>query len=331
MKNSWDELPNGYLETIEKAVAELRSFRSGFSAGSGDRGENLRRLRQALDGAEAVVIGAGAGLSTAAGYTYAGERFERYFSDFADKYGFRDMYSGGFTEFDSPEERWAYFSRNIYINRYMPPPKPVYEQLRALVKDKDHFVVTTNVDHCFQRAGFDKSRLFYTQGDYGLWQCSKPCHDRTYDNGEGVRAMLLAQSFRLGADGSLQVPEGEKLKMAVPTELIPRCPVCGRPMSMNLRGDDTFVEDEGWRKASARYSDFLRRSAGRRVLFLELGVGGNTPVIIKYPFWQMTRENPKATYACLNYGEAVCPREIEKQSICLEGDAGELLRLLGEE
>ena len=330
MKSSWDEQPNGYLETIQKGIAAVRSFRGGLSEGSGERRENLRRLRQALDSAEAVVIGAGAGLSTAAGYVYAGERFERYFSDFAAKYGFRDMYSGGFADFYSPEEKWGFFSRNIYVNRYMPPPKPVYEQLLGLAADKDYFVITTNVDHCFQRAGIDKSRLFYTQGDYGLWQCSLPCHDKTYDNEDAVRGMLLSQGFRFAPDGTLTVPEAAALRLAVSPELLPRCPVCGRPMSMNLRGDDSFVEDEGWRRASAAYANFLRRTSGRRILFLEIGVGGNTPVIIKYPFWQMTGDNPEAVYACLNYGEAVCPRAIEGQSICLDGDAGELIRQLGE-
>ena len=331
MRNSYDELPNGYLETIEKGIAAVRTFRGGLSAGSGDRYENIRRLKEELRTAEAVVIGAGAGLSTAAGFTYAGERFDRYFFDFAAKYGFRDMYAGGFTRFDSPEEMWAFFSRNIYINRYMPTPKPLYERLLELVRDKDYFVITTNVDHCFQRAGFDKARLFYTQGDYGLWQCSKPCHDGTYDNAGAVWEMLEAQGFMIAPDGTLTLPEGVTLKLAIPRELAPRCPVCGRPMSMNLRGDDTFVEDEGWRRASAAYADFLRRTAGRHVLFLEIGVGGNTPVIIKYPFWQMTRDNPKAVYACLNYGEAGCPKVIEGQSICLDGDAGELIGLLGED
>ncbi len=325
MKRSCDELPNGYLETIEKGIAAVRSFRGGLRTGSGSREENLRRLQRELDTAEAVVVGAGSGLSTAAGYTYDGERFDRWFWDFAEKYRFRDMYSGGFTAFDSPEEQWGFFSRNIYVNRYMPTPRPVYERLLALVKEKDFFVITTNVDHCFQRAGFDKARLFYTQGDYGLWQCSLPCHDKTYDNSEGVRRMLAAQGFAFAEDGALTLPAGVTPKLAIPTELIPRCPVCGRPMSMNLRGDDTFVEDEGWRRASAAYAAFLRRTAGRHILFLELGVGGNTPVIIKYPFWQMTRDNPRAVYACLNYGEACCPAEIERQAICLEGDCAELL------
>ncbi len=293
------------------------------------RDEAVARLKKELETADAVVIGAGAGLSTSAGFIYTGERFEKYFADFAAKYRFEDMYSGGFIVMQLPPEvLWAYWSRYIYINRYMDPPKPVYRELFELVKDKDYFVLTTNVDHCFQKAGFDKHRLFYTQGDYGLWQCSKPCHDKTYDNEKTVRRMVLAQGFTIGEDGTLTVPEGVTLKMTVPTELVPRCPVCGEPMRMNLRADDTFVEDEGWHRASQRYSDFIRRHRSMHTLYLEIGVGMNTPVIIKYPFWRLTEEDPKAVYACLNYGEAYCPPQIEKQSICIEGDSGDVINEL---
>ena len=280
--------------------------------------EKIEKLKQVLSEAETIVIGAGSGLSTSAGFTYSGERFEKYFSDFAVKYGFHDMYSGGFTPFESLEERWAYWSRNIMINRYMDPPKPVYKDLFSLVKDKDYFVITTNVDHCFQKAGFDKNRLFYTQGDYGLFQCSEPCHEKTYDNEKQIRAMW---EFRD--------------EMKVPTELVPRCPVCGKPMSMNLRVDHTFVTDKGWHKASKQYEKFLQtrniikngeQEGDGKVLFLELGVGGNTPRIIKYPFWQMTEKNPNAAYACINFGEAVVPSKIEKQSICINDDIGEVLK-----
>ena len=280
--------------------------------------EKIEKLKQVLSEAETIVIGAGSGLSTSAGFTYSGERFEKYFSDFAVKYGFHDMYSGGFTPFESLEERWAYWSRNIMINRYMDPPKPVYKDLFSLVKDKDYFVITTNVDHCFQKAGFDKNRLFYTQGDYGLFQCSEPCHEKTYDNEKQIWAMW---EFRD--------------EMKVPTELVPRCPVCGKPMSMNLRADHTFVTDKGWYKASKQYEKFLQtrniikngeQEGDGKVLFLELGVGGNTPRIIKYPFWQMTEKNPNAGYACINFGEAVVPLKIEKQSICINDDIGEVLK-----
>jgi NAD-dependent SIR2 family protein deacetylase len=235
------------------------------------------------------------------------------------------MYSGGFYPYDTLEEHWAYWSRYIYVNRYMDPPKPVYDRLFALVKDKDYFVLTTNVDHCFQKAGFDKHRMFYTQGDYGLFQCSEPCHKATYDNEEMVRKMIEAQGFTVAEDGTLCLPENGILKMTIPTELVPRCPKCGKPMSMNLRADDTFVEDEGWNIHAGYYSDFLRRHRNVKTLFLELGVGYNTPGIIKYPFWEMTGQNPEATYACLNYGEAYAPREIAHRSICMDGDIGEIL------
>lgn len=279
---------------------------------TGNYSEKIERLKQLLTEADAVVIGAGSGLSTSAGLTYSGERFERYFADFIAKYHIPDMYSGGFYPFASLEEYWAWWSRHIYYNRYVDAPKPVYQNLLKLVRDRDYFVLTTNVDHQFQKAGFDKKRLFYTQGDYGLWQCSQPCHQKTYDNEETVRRMVEEQE-----------------DMRVPADLVPHCPVCGRPMTMNLRSDDTFVEDEGWHAAAERYMEFLRRHQGMRVLFLELGVGGNTPVIIKYPFWKMTHENPNAAYVCVNFEEAFAPREIEKRALCMESDIGSVLKDLG--
>lgn len=294
---------------------------------TGDCSDNMKKLKEALSGAEAVVIGAGAGLSTSAGFVYSGERFERYFSDFAEKYRFQDMYSGGFYPYATQEEYWAYWSRYIWVNRYMDAPKPVYDELFDLIKDKDYFVLTTNVDHCFQKAGFDKKRLFYTQGDYGLFQCSEPCHRKTYENEDRIRAMVLSQGWRIGAGNGLIAPEGVTLKMAVPAELLPVCPVCGKPMTMNLRSDDKFVEDDIWHQAAERYASFLRTRSGKP-LYLELGVGYNTPVIIKYPFWNMTAENPKAAYACVNDGEAVCPEKIRDRSICVNGDIGDVITAL---
>ena len=287
--------------------------------------DKAARLKEELGTADAMVIGAGSGLSTSAGFIYTGERFQKYFNDFIGKYDFPDMYSGGFYPFASLEEYWAYWSRYIYINRYMDPPKPVYQELLQLVKDKDYFVLTTNVDHCFQKAGFDKGRLFYTQGDYGLWQCSEPCHQKTYDNEAAIRKMIEAQGFKITEKG-LTIPDSASPVMTVPSELVPHCPVCGAPMSMNLRIDDTFVEDDGWHAAAQRYEDFLRRHEGGHILFLELGVGGNTPAIIKYPFWQMTYRNPMAVYACVNLGEAYAPGEIAGRAICIDGDIGEVLK-----
>lgn len=266
------------------------------------------RLKQALDHADAIMIGAGAGLSASAGFAYSGERFEKNFGDFIGKYGIRDMYSGSFYPFESLEEYWAWWSRSILVNRYEKAPKPVYDNLFSLAAGKDYFVLTTNVDHQFQLAGFDKKRLFYTQGDYGLWQCSRPCHQETYDNEKMVRRMAA-----------------EQRNMKIPRERIPRCPKCGRPMTMNLRCDDTFVQDEGWYAAENRYEDFLRRHEGKRVLFLELGVGMNTPGIIKYPFWKMTAQNPQAIYACINMGQAYAPREIMEQALVIDGDIGSVL------
>jgi len=327
---------NGYEETIGKGMAGLRHFQGSRLLMEEDlavghdiaayRAEQAGRLKEAIANAEKIVIGAGAGLSTSAGYVYSGERFQKYFSDFEEAYGFHDMYSGGFYRYSTSEERWAFWSRNIYVNRYMDPPKGAYEDLLTLVRDKDFFVITTNVDHCFQRVGFDKKRLFYTQGDYGLWQCSRPCHDRTYDNEETVREMLLAQGFAIAADGTLELPYDGQLKRRVPSDLVPLCPVCGEPMSMNLRADDTFVEDQGWYDASAAYAAYLEDCEGKRVLYLELGVGGNTPMIIKYPFWAMADENARAIYACLNYDEACCPEKLRERSILIGGDTGGVLK-----
>ena len=287
------------LERLRKQTAEI------------PYSENIKRLKEELEQAGAVLIGAGAGLSASAGFTYAGERFQKNFSDFEEKYGFHDMYSGGFYPFDGLEEYWAYWSRFIWLNRYTEPPRPVYQDLLELVKEKEYFVLTTNVDHCFQKAGFDKKRLFYTQGDYGLLQCSEPCCQETWDNEEIIRQMVKEQK-----------------DMRIPAELVPHCPRCGKPLTTNLRADDTFVQDEGWYRASERYSRFLETHQGEKVLFLELGVGFNTPGIIKYPFWQMTYQNPKATYACINYGDAAAPKEIAERSICIDGDIGEVLKEL---
>lgn len=274
-----------------------------------DHSAEIDRLKNEIETADAIVIGAGSGLSTAAGFTYSGERFEKYFSDFIEKYQFRDMYSGGFYPFESLEEHWAYWSRYIYINHYMDVDNGTYKGLFKLVKDKDYFVLTTNVDHQFQKAGFDKHRLFYTQGDYGLFQCSQPCCQETYDNEAYIQDMLKTQK-----------------NMRIPTELIPHCPKCGKPMTMNLRADDTFVQDKGWYRAAERYEEFLRRHKNLHILFLELGVGYNTPAIIKYSFWQMTAKNSKAVYACVNFGEAFCPKQIQSQAICINIDIHNFLR-----
>ncbi len=269
------------------------------------------KLHKALLEADAIIVGAGAGLSTSAGFTYSGERFERHFADFIGKYGFTDMYSAGFYPFSNEEEHWAYWSRHIYYNRYVPAPKPVYDNLLKLLKDKDYFVITTNVDHQFQKAGFDKQRLFYTQGDYGLFQCAKPCHQKTYDNEEMVKRMIAEQQ-----------------DMRIPSELVPHCPVCSGPMKVNLRADETFVEDEGWHAASERYTEFIRRHKDGKVLFLDLGSGGNTPVIFKIPFIRWTMQNPNAIYATVNLGEAFTVDQIADRSIVIDADINDVLDAL---
>ncbi|EHO16709.1 hypothetical protein HMPREF9623_01408 [Stomatobaculum longum] len=328
MKNLCDEMPNGYSESIRQGLAAVRCFGGRMSFETGTKEERIARLKQEIEMSDAIVIGAGAGLSASAGLTYSGERFERYFFDFAKKYGIHDIYTGGFYPFPDAETRWAWWARHIYFNRYIEPPRPVYRKLLTLVKDKDYFAITTNVDHQFLRAGFDQKRLFCTQGDYGLFQTVDGRNGKTYDNEEWVIKAMAAQGFVKDADGVFRVTEDGKITMRIPAELIPKCPDDGADLTMNLRADDSFAEDAGWHRASAAYSDFLHRHENLRVLYLELGVGGNTPVIVKYPFWQMTLANKNAVYACVNYGEAFCPREIADRSICIDGDIGEVLELL---
>lgn len=272
--------------------------------------ESIDKLSDIIKSADSIVIGAGAGLSTASGFSYDGDRFQKYFSDFKLAYGFEDMYQGGFYEFDSLEETWAYWSRYIHINRYYENVGEAYTNLYKLLKDKNYFILTTNVDHCFQNAGFDKRSLFYMQGDYGLFQCSKPCHKKTYDNHEVVLQMVSKQK-----------------DMKIPTDLIPRCPVCDSPMSMNLRIDHTFVEDQGWHSAAKRYNEFITKNISHHTLYLELGVGRNTPGIIKYPFWDLTYQNSKATYACINT-DIIIPNEIQTRSIGIDMDIAQALELL---
>ncbi|WP_296879560.1 Sir2 silent information regulator family NAD-dependent deacetylase [Thomasclavelia sp.] len=273
--------------------------------------DKIKQLIEAINTSEAIIIGAGSGLSTSAGFTYSGKRFEQYFGDFIKKYHFQDMYSAGFYPFETLEEYWAYWSRYIYYNRYVSAPKNTYQKLFKVINNKDYFVITTNVDHQFQQAGFDKQRLFYTQGDYGLWQCSVPCHQQTYDNEKIVKEMVKKQQ-----------------NLKIPTDLIPRCPICNKPMTMNLRCDQTFVQDKYWYQAKKRYQDFINKHHNSKILYLELGVGNNTPAIIKYPFWQMTYQNPNATYACINFNDAYAPKEIQKRSICINGDIDKVLECL---
>ena len=273
--------------------------------------QNLDRLRLILSDAEAILIGAGAGLSTSAGLTYSGERFDKHFADFKEKYQLTDMYSGSFFHWPTQEEYWAYMSRLVFYNRFEVIPGPVYHELFRLVKDRNYFVLTTNVDHQFQLAGFSKERLFYTQGDYGLFQCSVPCHELTYNNEFEIKQMVRVQK-----------------DMKIPTDLIPKCPKCGKPMSMNLRADETFVQDAGWHAASKRYSEWVEENKTKKIVLLELGVGFNTPGIIKFPFWRIAAMNPKSTFVSINKEESVCPDVIASRSLLFNDDITSVLAKL---
>lgn len=263
----------------------------------------IEKLKELINNCDALVIGAGAGLSTAAGFIYGGKYFLDNFKYMNDKYGYTDMYSAGFHNFLTEEEKWGYWSKFIYLNRYKYNAMPLYKELFDLVKDKNYFVLTTNVDHQFQLAGFDKKRLFYTQGDYGLFQCKKKCHNKTYDNKDIILEMID------------NVKDGY-----IPKRLVPHCPVCNGYMETNLRKDNLFVEDKGWHEASDRYLDFINQNKDKKILFLELGVGYNTPVIIKYPFMKMTYEFNDAFYVTINQEEAYIPKEIKAKSISISDD-----------
>ena len=266
------------------------------------------KILEKIENVDAILVGIGAGMSTSAGFEYSGARFERYFSDFKEKYGIQDMYEGGFYPFPSLEEYWAWWSRHIYYNRYDVPVGKPYSDLLKILKDKNYFILTTNVDHQIQKAGFEKARLFYTQGDYGLWQCSTPCHNKTYNNEEKVRKMIEMQK-----------------DMKIPSHLIPYCPICKEPMTMNLRSDDSFVQDDGWEQAKERYEDFLEKYKKANIMFLELGVGNNTPGIIKYPFMYMTIQNEDAIYVSINKEDFYLPKSIEDRSIHIQDDIGKIL------
>ena len=325
MRSFYDK-KDGYRDTIQKGLATTRNIGNGIYFSYRSKEEELDILKDALENSDSVVIGAGAGLSTSAGLTYSGERFDRYFFDFARKYGIKDMYSGGFYPFPDDETRWAWWARHIYFNRYVKASKPVYENLLALIEGKDYFVITTNVDHQFQKTGFDKNRLFYTQGDYGLFQSLNKRNQKTYDNEKWVMKAMEAQGFVKNENEEFDIPQDRKISMRIPSGLIPRCIDDNSDVTMNLRADNSFVEDEGWHSASERYYDFLKEHKHSKALYIELGVGANTPVIIKYPFWHMVKDNMNATYACINYGEAYCPEQIKDRSICINDDIRDVIK-----
>lgn len=329
MKENYNKT-DGYRESIQMGLKGLKTVGKNISTDSNTERDKIENLKNEIKNADAIVIGAGAGLSTSAGFVYSGERFEKYFFDFIKKFGISDMYSGGFYPFPDKKIAWAWWARNIYFNRYVEAPKPVYNDLFSIVKDKEYFVITTNVDHQFQRAGFDKKRLFYTQGDFGLFQSVNPENQNTYDNEKWVMKAIEVQGFKKNSGGIFDVPENREISMKIPTEMIPKCPADDSDVTMNLRVDSSFVEDAGWHRASKAYSDFLEKYKDKHILFLELGVGNNTPVIIKYPFWQMVIENKNSVYACINYKEAFCPTQIKDRSICIDGDIGDVLEKIME-
>ena len=343
-----------------------------MSASTESFSDNLARLAEAAEHADAIVVGAGAGLSTAAGFTYSGVRFERHLAPWEARYGFADMYAGGFHPYDTLEEYWGFWSRNALVNRYLtadapstlpcasereastdanrstgvaadtpeanasrdtgaaadtPEANPLYRKLVKLLDGHDHFVITTNVDHQFQLAGIERERLYYMQGDYGLFQCSDPCHEATYDNELQVRAMVDAVNDKIARQRAAGIPE-HLLDLSIPSELVPRCPRCGKPMSMNLHADATFVVDAGNRLAHERYRIFLDEHRRGNVLYLELGVGFNTPGIIKYPFWEMAQRNHRAMLASVNMGEVVAPAALGSRAILLNGDIASVIDAL---
>ena len=268
--------------------------------------EQIAKAAEAIKEADCVIVGAGAGASAAAGLTYSGSRFTDNFAEFIEKYGkeyMPDMYAAGFYPFPTQEAKWGYWSKHSMINRFLPEALPLYKQLYELVKDKDYFVLTTNVDHQFQKAGFEEARIFATQGDYGEIQCEKDCHQTVYQAEKIFRQMDQARK-----------------NCEVPTYMVPRCPICGGNMTMHLRCDNHFAEDEAWHEAADRYADFLDSLDGKKVVLLELGVGFNTPVIIRLPFEKLARENNKITLIRLNLNEAVVPASLGERAIGIIAD-----------
>ena len=290
--------------------------------------KDLRKLVSYISTSKAILIGAGAGLSTSAGFYSSGERFKKYFFDFQKKYNLKDTYSGSFYPYPKKAEYWAFMSRNIYLNRFAPFPKRTYNILYEIFKNKNYFILTTNVDHLFQRAGFDKNRMYYMQGDMGLIQCKKPCHFKNYENFDLIKDMLIDQGFSFDSKGELIV--NDNIKSEINEKLIPKCPVCGGEMDFNLRIDDNFVQDDGWYKHQKLYNDFIDKYKNDDILYIELCVGYNTPSIIKYNFWNQVNKNKKAKFVTINLEEGEIPNEIKDRSLSLSGDADEIINKIYE-
>ena len=284
---------------------------------------DVEKVVSLISSSKAILIGAGAGLSTAAGFYSSGERFHKYFFDFEKKYHAKDTYSGSFYPYPKESEYWAFMSRNIYLMRFSPFPKRTYNILYEIFKDKNYFILTTNVDHLFQKAGFDKNRMYYMQGDMGLLQCKKPCHLKNYENYDLIKDMLIDQGFSFDSNGELVV--GNNIKSEISEKLIPKCPVCGGEMDFNLRIGNNFVEDNGWHKHKKLYEDFVTKYKSDDILYIELCVGYNTPAIIKYNFWNRVNNNKKARFISINLEESDVPNEIKDRSLVISGDADKII------
>lgn len=263
--------------------------------------ETLKNIRNLIDKAEYILIGAGSGLSTSAGIEYSGERFENNFKEFIEKYHFTDMYSAGFYDFDTEEEKWAYWSKHMYLNNIGMDATDLYKNIFELVKNKNYFVITTNVDEQFYKSGFDKDKIFATQGSYRYIQCKNACHNKIYDATNIVKKMI------------------ENITdCKIPTKLVPKCPVCGGEMEVNLRKDAYFVQDDNWYKQDKKYGEFLDKTKNKRLLLLEFGVGFNTPGIIRFPFEQMTYQNENCILIRFNKDNCMTFLDIENRILKVE-------------
>ena len=271
------------------------------------------QAKQAIKQADYIIIGAGSGLSTAAGLLYSGEKFEKDFKEFIEKYHLDNLYSASFYEFKTQEEKWAFFAKMIKLNRYNEKTLKLYQELYEIVKNKEYFVLSTNVDGQFYNSGFDKDKVFEVQGDYSYLQCENACHNKLYNNKELVEKWLRNTK-----------------NCKIPSDLVMKCPVCGGNMDMNLRKDANFVQDENWYRQSEKYEDFLSRSKGKNVVLLEIGVGFNTPGIIRFSFEQMTANIEKTTLIRINKDYPNPMLEIENKTISFDEDTNKIIEDLKE-
>lgn len=275
--------------------------------------KRLEQAKRALEGAEYVLLGGGAGLSAAAGITYSGKRFTEHFEPFINKYGFTDLYTSSFYPFRTEEENWAYWAKHISINRFEIGATRLYEDLFQLVKEKEYFVISTNVESQFVKAGFPEDKVFEIQGDYSYLQCEKGCHDTLYYNEAVVKEMIE-----------------QTRDCRIPTDLVPKCPVCGGRMDVNLRKNGYFVQDEKWYESERRYKEFLSSTTEERIVYAELGVGFNTPGIIRYPFERMTYNNVNATLIRFNLEHPEGAPENKFRTIAFTEDMQKIVRDLME-